>query len=79
MAGAARARQGEARAACRCQHDTTGKGGKNGSAAAVLHDLLKTPAGMTLVDLPDGRRVFTPAGADPDAVRRHVTDCGAAS
>ena len=53
---------------------TTGKGGKNGSAAAVLYDLLMAPAGMTLVDLPDGRRVFAPAGADPDAVQRHVAD-----
>jgi hypothetical protein len=34
---------------------------------------------MTLVDLPDGRKVFAPAGADPDAVQRHVADWGAAS
>ncbi|MBV8439731.1 MAG: transposase [Hyphomicrobiales bacterium] len=58
---------------------TTGKGGKSSSAAAVLHDLLVAPAGMTLVDLPDGRRVFAPAGADPDAVQRHVDDWSAAS
>ena len=58
---------------------TTGKGGKNGSAAADLVDLLMAPAGMTLVDLPDGRKVFAPAGADPDAVQRHVVDWGAAS
>ena len=58
---------------------TTGKGGKNGSAAAVLFDLLMAPAGMTLVDLPDCRKVFAPGGADPDAVQRHVADWGAAS
>ena len=41
-------------------------------AALVLHDLLPIPNGMAAVDLPDGRRVFAPAGVDPQAVRRHV-------
>jgi transposase-like protein len=41
-------------------------------AAIVLHDLLPIPDGMAAVDLPDGRRVFAPAGADPEAIRRHV-------
>ena len=43
-----------------------------GNVPVVLHDLLQPPDGMWAVDLPDGRRVFAPAGSDPDAVRRHV-------
>jgi transposase-like protein len=46
-------------------------GGRH-AAALVLHDLLRTPDGMTAVELPDGRRVFAPTGADPETVRRHV-------
>ncbi len=42
--------------------------------ALVLQDLLPVPDGMTAVDLPDGRRVFAPAGADPEAVRAHVAE-----
>ncbi|WP_136618891.1 MULTISPECIES: IS66 family insertion sequence element accessory protein TnpA [Mesorhizobium] len=45
----------------------------------VLHDLLQPPDGMTAVELPDGRRVFAPAGSDPGVVRRHVLDREAAS
>jgi hypothetical protein len=50
--------------------------GRTGAASAplVLHDLLQPPIGMVAVDLPDGRRVFAPSGADPDAVRRHVAE-----
>jgi hypothetical protein len=44
------------------------------STPFVLYDLLQPPVGMAAVDLPDGRRVFAPAGADPDAVRRHVAE-----
>ena len=51
----------------------------NSGSALILHHLLQVPDGMRAVDLPDGRRVFAPAGADPDAVRRHVADCGTAS
>jgi hypothetical protein len=40
----------------------------------MLHDLLQPPDGMTAVELADGRRVFAPSGADPDAVRRHVAE-----
>ena len=40
----------------------------------VLHDLLPAPDGMAAVDLPDGRRVFAPAGSDPEAVRRTVAE-----
>ena len=42
--------------------------------AVVLHDLLPIPDGLVAVDLPDGRRVFAPAGSDPEAVRRHVAE-----
>jgi Transposase len=48
------------------------------SVAFVLHDLLQPPDGMTAVELADGRRVFAPAGSDPDAVRRHVFEQEAA-
>ena len=44
------------------------------SETIVLHDLLPIPDGMTAVDLPDGRRVFAPAGSDPEAVRRTVAE-----
>jgi hypothetical protein len=47
--------------------------GVNGGAL-VLHDLLPVPDGMTAVDLSDGRRVFAPEGADPEAVRVHVAE-----
>jgi len=42
--------------------------------AVVLSDLLPMPNGMAAVDLPDGRRVFAPAGSDPEAVRRTVAE-----
>ena len=44
------------------------------SPPLILHDLLQAPDGMRAVELPDGRRVFAPADADPDVVRRHVAD-----
>jgi hypothetical protein len=47
--------------------------GVNGGAL-VLQDLLPVPDGMAAVDLPDGRRVFAPAGADPEAVRVHIAE-----
>jgi len=40
--------------------------------AATLTDLLPVPDGMRAVDLPDGRRVFTPADADAATVIAHV-------
>jgi transposase-like protein len=40
--------------------------------ASLLHDLLPMPDGMAAFGLPDGRRVFAPAGTDPEAVRWHV-------
>ncbi len=49
-----------------------------GASALVLHDLLPLPDGMVAVDLSDGRRVFAPASADPEAVRRHVAEREAA-
>jgi len=49
------------------------------SPPLILHDLLQAPEGMAAVELPDGRRVFAPADADPDLVRRHVADRETAS
>jgi hypothetical protein len=51
-----------------------GARGDSGGEAMVLHNLLQPPDGMAAVDLPDGRRVFAPSGADPAAVRRHVAE-----
>ncbi|MGX1354104.1 transposase-like protein [Bradyrhizobium elkanii] len=51
----------------------------DGPLPLVLHDLLQPPDGMVAVELPDGRRVFAPADADPDVVRRHVADRETAS
>lgn len=42
--------------------------------ASLLADLLPCPDGMKEVELADGRRVFAPADADPDAVRRAITE-----
>ena len=47
------------------------RSGKRG-AASMLTDLLPCPDGMAAVLLPDGRSVFAPLGADPEAVRREV-------
>jgi hypothetical protein len=44
------------------------------AGALVLQDLLPVPDGMAAVDLPDGRRVFAPEGADPEAVPVHVAE-----
>ncbi|MGJ5079283.1 IS66-like element accessory protein TnpA [Bradyrhizobium sp. HKCCYLS3013] len=41
-------------------------------AARALRDLVRPPEGMMAVDLQDGRRVFAPAGSDPDAVRAQI-------
>jgi transposase-like protein len=41
-------------------------------AVLLLRDLVQPQGGMMAVDLPDGRRVFAPAGSDPDAVREYV-------
>jgi transposase-like protein len=48
------------------------RGRRKQSHALVLHDLLPKPEGMIAVELPDGRRVFVPAGSDPDVVRKHI-------
>jgi hypothetical protein len=48
------------------------------SQPLVLHDLMPIPDTMIAIDLNDGRRVFAPAGSDPEAVRRHVTEQEAA-
>lgn len=41
-------------------------------APLVLHGVLPAPEGMTEITLGDGRRVFAPADADPDAVRHAI-------
>jgi transposase-like protein len=40
----------------------------------VLQEVLPIPPGAMAVELADGRRVFAPAGSDPEAVRRYVTE-----
>lgn len=46
--------------------------GDRAGAAVVLPDLMPMPDGMAAFDLPEGRRVFAPVGADPETVLRHV-------
>jgi transposase-like protein len=41
-----------------------------GADAVVLQDILAIPLGAVAVELGDGRRVFAPAGSDPEAVRQ---------
>lgn len=43
-----------------------------GGKAVLLQELLPAPEGSAIVELTDGRRVFAPESADPDAVRRQV-------
>lgn len=38
------------------------------AAALALQNLVRPPDGMMAIELPDGRRVFAPAGSDPVAV-----------
>lgn len=57
--------------------EKVGAAGARGSAL-LLQDLLPVPDGMAAIDLPDGRRVFAPLGADPEAVCRHVAEREAA-
>ena len=52
----------------------SGKREESSPAAVLMPGLLRPPSGMAAVELPDGRRVFAPADADPEAVRRHVAD-----
>ncbi|MGN8119213.1 IS66 family insertion sequence element accessory protein TnpA [Labrys sp. 22185] len=44
----------------------------------ALRKLVQPPSGMEAVDLPDGRRVFAPAGSDPAAVRAQAGSGGTA-
>jgi transposase-like protein len=45
---------------------------KKHNAALVLADLLPIPPGAITVELADGRRVFAPAGSDPEQVREYI-------
>ena len=42
--------------------------------ASLLAGLLPCPEGMKEVELADGRRVFAPIDADPEAIRRAVAE-----
>jgi len=45
-----------------------------GAEAVVLQEMLPIPPGAIAVELADGRRVFAPAGSDPEAVRRYIAE-----
>ena len=45
-----------------------------GSEVLGLQEMLPIPPGAIAVELADGRRVFAPAGSDPEAVRRYVAE-----
>ena len=57
----------------------TASNASSGMTATILHDLLPTPDGMAAFELPGGQRIFAPAGADPEAVRRYVVERETAS
>lgn len=48
------------------------------AATRALQKLVQPPDGMMAVDVPDGRRVFAPAGSDRDAVRTQAENGGIA-
>jgi hypothetical protein len=48
------------------------RGSGNGSAVAVLQDILPIPPGAVAVELADGRRVFAPPGSDPEAATQYI-------
>jgi transposase-like protein len=50
------------------------RSGKRGVHAELLPHVLPIPPDAVAVELADGRRVFAPAGSDPEAVRRYVTE-----
>jgi transposase-like protein len=45
-----------------------------GPEMVALQEMLPIPSGAIAVELADGRRVFAPAGSDPEAVRRFVAE-----
>ena len=45
-----------------------------GADVVVLQEMLPIPAGAIAVELTDGRRIFAPAGSDPEAVRQYVAE-----
>ncbi|CAL8975442.1 hypothetical protein GCM10023232_22400 [Sphingosinicella ginsenosidimutans] len=51
-----------------------GRAKRDSGEPSLLAGLLPCPDGMKEVELADGRRVFAPIDADPDAVRREVAE-----
>jgi transposase-like protein len=49
-----------------------GRGRPKKNLPLVLPDLLPIPQGAVTVELADGRRVFAPAGSDPEVVRQYI-------
>jgi transposase-like protein len=45
-----------------------------GLEAVALQEMLPIPPGAIAVELADGRRVFAPAGSNPEVVRRYVAE-----
>jgi hypothetical protein len=43
-------------------------------ALAALRDLVRSPDGMTAIELDDGQRVFAPAGSSPAEVKRQLAE-----
>ena len=52
--------------------DRPQRGRPKSDAPFVVHDLLVPPPNSITVELADGRRVFAPAGSDPEVVRQYV-------
>jgi transposase-like protein len=61
-------------AAVRIAGEQRGSNRDADAEAVVLQDILPVPPGAVAVELADGRRVFAPAGSDPDAVRRYIKE-----
>jgi transposase-like protein len=45
-----------------------------GPEVVALQEMLPIPPGAIAIELADGRRVFAPAGSNPEAVRRYVAE-----
>jgi transposase-like protein len=53
---------------------TPARGRPKPTLPLVLQNLLPAPPGAIAVELPDGRRVFAPAGSDPESVRQYIAN-----